>query len=66
MVSAGVRGWALMSSKEVHGAVRADRQAVDLVRHEQGGMGEDTQPAGQLAGAMNGKLTVAADLVFLG
>ena len=38
--------------EEEHGAVLGDRQVADLVHHEQRGMSEDTQAAGQLAGCL--------------
>ena len=37
VVSVGARGWALMSWKEEHRAVRADRQVVDLVHLSRAG-----------------------------
>ena len=38
--------------EEEHGSVLGDGQVADLVDHEQCGMGEDTQPAGEIAGGL--------------
>ena len=41
-----------MPLEEEHAAVLVDRRLADLVEHQQGRMGQNVQPAGQLAGSL--------------